>query len=495
VANERGMARLLSSSAAVAGLILATLLPARAVNWPMFGFDPARSSFNSSETTLTVGNVHLLRERWQVSLGSVADSTPILLQHVRVGRGYKTMLYQTTLGGETLGIDAASGKIVWKFTTSGPNYTHSTPAAAPSGKAIYVPGVDGKVHKLNAGSGHEIHARGFPARLTLMPSSEAVESPLNVANGYLYGTTSGYDGDAPPYDGHVVAVNLGTGKETVFNSLCSNKHKLPGPSSCAQQRSGIWARGGAVVDPDSSFNGAIYAATGNGDFDANKGGHNYGDSVLQLSENALDLLGSYTPTDYLQLQQGDVDLGSTSPTILPDQPSSQTPWMLVEGGKDAILKLLNRAALPGVGNELQQIDLPAGLFSTPAVWTDSSGNAWIFMGFSDVIEAYRLETNGSGVSQLVGIWQSSPGSTGGEGTSPVVANGIVFVAFDGAVIALNATSGKVLWNSSNYGSSKSIGSVHWQSPIVVNGSVYCSDNNGNLTAFSLSTPLLRMRRY
>ena len=117
--------------------------------------------------------------------------------------------------------------------------------------------------------------------------------------------------------------------------------------------------------------------------------------------------------------------------MLPQQANSQTPWMMTEGGKDAIFKLLNRAALPGVGDELQLVDLPGPLFSTPAVWTDGSSNAWIFMGFSDVVQAYRLQTNGSGVSMLVGIWHTSPGQTGGEGTSPVVANGIVFVAFDG----------------------------------------------------------------
>ena len=482
------MAKLFSTLAAVAGLIIATLLPTRAADWPVFGYDPARSSFNTAENTLTVGNVHELHERWQISLGAVADSTPILLQRVRVGRSYLQMLFQTTLSGVTLGIEAASGRVVWRFTTHGPNYTHSTPAADPSGKAIYAPGVDGKVHKLDASTGHEIHAAGFPARITRIPSSEANESPLNVANGYLYATISGYNGDAPPYDGHVVAVNLSTGQESVFNSLCSDDHKLPGPHSCSQQRSGIWARGGAVVDPDSSFDGRVYAATGNGQFDANQpGGKNYGDSVLALSADLSDLLGSYTPTDYLQLQQGDVDLGSTSPTILPDQANSQTPWMLVQGGKDAVLKLLNRAALgsPQVGGELQLIDLPAGLFSTPAVWTDSSNNAWIFMGFSNEVLAYRLETNGSGMSQLDGIWQSSPGSTSGEGTSPVVANGIVFVAFDGAIVALNATSGTELWSSAKSSSGKTIGQVHWQSPIVVNGSVYCSDENGNLTAYGL----------
>jgi outer membrane protein assembly factor BamB len=473
-------------SAVVAGLIVATFLPARAVvDWPVFGFDPARTSFNSAETTLTPANVHLLRERWQVALTGVADSTPILLQHVRVGRLYRMMLYETTKAGVTLGIEATTGRIVWKFTTHGPHYTHSAPAADPNGKSIYAPGVDGMVHKLDASNGHEFRAPGFPARITRMPDSEAVESPLNVANGFLYATTSGYDGDAPPYDGHVVSVNLFTGRETVFDSLCSQKHILPGPHTCAAQRSGIWARGGAVVDPDPSMKGRIYAATGNGLFDANnKDGHSYGDSVLSLSADLSDLLGSYTPTNFNQLQDGDVDLGSTSPTILPAQPDSQTPWMLVQGGKDAVLKLLNRAALPGVGNELQRIDLPAGLFSTPAVWTDGK-KAWIFIGFPDVVEAYRLETDTSGLSRLVEFWHNSPGQTGGEGTSPVVANGIVFVAFDDQIVALDALGGRELWSSAHYGRGKNIGPVHWQSPIVVNGWVYCSDQNGNLTAFTL----------
>lgn len=479
------MARLLSTLAVLAGLVSTTLLPTSAADWPVFGYDPARSSFNTAEHKLTVGNVHNLRERWQISLGYTADSTPILIGRVRRGRSYRPMLFQTTLSGVTYGIEATSGRILWKFTTQGPNYTHSTPAADPSDTAIYVPGVDGKVHKLNPSDGHEIHAAGFPARLTRMPNSEAVESPLNLANGYLYATTSGYDGDAPPYDGHVIGVNLSSGAETVFNSLCSQKHGLPGPHTCAEQRSGIWARGGAVVDPDASMNGRVYAATGNGDFNAVSGGHNYGDSVVSLSADLLDLLGSYTPTDYQQLQDGDVDLGSTSPTILPDQANSQTPWMLVQGGKDAVLKLLNRAALPGVGGELQLIDLPAGLFSTPAVWTDASNNAWIFLGFSNEVEAYRLHTNSSGTSQLVDVWKSNAGSTRGEGTSPVVANGIVFVAFDGQVVALNAVNGSELWNSAKHGSRKTIGPVHWESPIVVNGWVYCSDENGNLTAFSL----------
>lgn len=364
----------------VTGLLVAVSHPAFATNWPLFGFDTARSGFNSDERTLTVNNVHRLRKRWQVSLGAVADSTPILLEHVRVGRAEMPMLFQTRLDGVTLGIEAATGKIVWRFRTHGSTVTDSTPAADPSGTSIYVPGIDGLVHKLSAATGREERAPGFPVRITLLPSTEKDASPLNVANGYLYAVTSGYNGDATPYGGHVVAVDLSTGKRTIFNSLCSKYRKLVKAHTCPQQRSGIWGRGGVVVDPDSSMEGRIYAATGNGQFDAVHGGVNYGDTLLSLSADLSSLAGSYTPTNYKQLQDGDTDLGSSSPGILPDQATSQTPYMIVEGGKDAILKLLNRAALPGVGGELQLIDLPGGLFSAPAVWTDASNNAWIFLG-------------------------------------------------------------------------------------------------------------------
>ncbi len=104
--------------------------------------------------------------------------------------------------------------------------------------------------------------------------------PLNVANGYLRGDASGYIGDAPPYDGVVTSSASRLSRRHhggTFNSLCSLDRRLPGPNSRLTATFGnCWARGGAVVDPDPSMNGRVYAATGNGDFSANVGGHNYG---------------------------------------------------------------------------------------------------------------------------------------------------------------------------------------------------------------------------
>jgi glucose dehydrogenase len=98
---------------------------------------------------LTVGNVHRLHKRWRVSLGGVADSTPILLEHVRVGRAEMPMLFQTRMDGVTLGLEAATGKIVWRFATHGSTITDSTPAADPSGTSIFVPGIDGMVSPMD----------------------------------------------------------------------------------------------------------------------------------------------------------------------------------------------------------------------------------------------------------------------------------------------------------------------------------------------------------
>jgi outer membrane protein assembly factor BamB len=469
----------------VALLVAAATSPvARADDWPVFGHDSARTGVEAGGKIIKPSNVHRLRMRWQISFDTVADSTPIFLERVQIRGRFRPMLFQTDKRGVTYGVDALTGRIRWRFRTYGANITTSTPAADPSGTSIYVPGIDGTVHKLDASTGREIAAPGFPARITRMIQTEKDASALNLANGFLYATTSGYLGDAPPYIGHVVSVRLRDGATHVFNSLCSDVKTLPEPNTCPASDSGIWGRGGAVVDPEPSMRGAVYAATGNGEFDVRDGGRDYGDSIVGLNADVTQLLGHYTPRNYAQLDSGDVDMGSTSPVVLPRQSGSRTPLMIAQGGKDGILRLVNRAPLPGIAHELQEISLPSGLFSTPAVWMERN-RTWLFIGFPQSVDAYVLVTDAAGDSRLRGVWRSRAGSTGGEGTSPVVSNGVVFVAFDDQIVALNARSGRKLWSSAQRSALRSIGPVHWESPIVVDGWVYCSDENGHLTAYSL----------
>ncbi len=426
--------------------------------------------------------VERLHLQWRTTLDDVADTAPIYVAHVEVGGRTLAMLYITARNGTTYAIDARSGKIVWHFETHGPGITTSVPAADPSDKSIYAPGVDGYVHKLTAATGTEIRSGGFPVQITRMPQSEKNASPLHVANGYLYAVTSGYFGDAPPYVGHLVAIRLSDGSARVFNSLCSHDRSLPTATSCRQSGSGIWSRAGAIVDPDPSMDGRVYVTTGNGDFDASHGGDDYGDSVLAISRDGSKLLGYYTPGNYAELDDDDIDLGTVSPVLLPRESNSRTPLLAVQGGKDGILRLLDRRHLGGVDGDLQRVDTGSPIFAAPAVWRNDRGVTWVYLGLRNGVRAYRLVTDASGTSRLVDGWSANVGETR-EGTSPAVSNGAVFVGMDGAIYALDAQTGATLWSSAQSSAGSSIGQTHWESPIVAGGWVYYADESAHLSAY------------
>ena len=73
------------------------------------------------------------------------------------------------------------------------------------------------------------------------------------------------------------------------------------------------------------------------------------------------------------------------------------------------------------------------------------------------------------------MWTSSQG-----GTSPIIADGVLFYAAGNFLSALNSVTGALPWSDSTF-----VGGIHWQSPVVANGIVYIADSSGNLTAYSL----------
>jgi len=433
-------------------------------DWPLSDHDAARSG-TSSEAPGGQGSV-TLNKLWQISLGDIADSSPIV-------KG--AMLYVTVQNGTTYGIATSSGAKVWTFTTSGPNITTSEPAYDVSGNEVYAGGVDGKIHRLNPATGAEDTSGGFPVTIILAMQTEKDASPLNIANGYVYAQTSGYDGDGDPYVGHVAAINIATGQLHVFNTLCSSQSGVIQPTACSQNRSGMWSRAGVVVDPEASMNGQIYVATGNGDYDPANG--DYGDSALALAKDASTLAAHFTPSNAAQLDADDADLGSSSPVILPRQSGSNTPLLAVQAGKDGILRLLDRTNLSGANAVLQSITMSNGLFSAPAVYVNPNGGTFVYVGLGSGVNAYRVTTSG-GTTSLVSAWTASV-SMGYFGTSPSVRDGVVYVAASNQLVALDASTGATL------GSNSALGSVHWEAPAIANGTIYCADENGNLTAFAI----------
>ena len=477
---------------------------ARASDWPQFNLDAQHSGNNAQEHAITPANVATLHLAYAaVALPAVADGAPAFLEGVATPGGVKDLLFLTTKSGILLAIDAATGATVWsRQPATGPNYTTSSPAIDPNRQYVYSYGLEGRVHKYQVGDGTEVTTGGWPELVTRKPTVEKASSALalvpTATGNYLVVANGGYPGDAGDYQGHVTAIDLATGAQNVFNANCSDQtcHFYENGSGgcgsmqpdCSQVQTAIWARAGVVYD--SSLN-LIFMATGNGTFDADAGGNDWGDSVFALHPDGAGNgsgwpLDSYTPSDYATLDSADLDLGSTAPAILPVPAGSTVAHVGVQSGKDAKLRLLDLADLSGqggpghVGGELQNINVPQGgvVLTAPAVWVNpADGATWVFVANGNGISGLKLGLNGSGVPQLAtaapGVWTKTPG-----GTSPIVADGMVFYSgYDGQVHAIDPTTGTQLWVDA------APSGLHWESPIVVNGRLYVTDDTGHLLAY------------
>jgi outer membrane protein assembly factor BamB len=438
----------------------AVLAAAPAHDWTRFGYDAARASSFPFSTGITAANVGRLR-RQRIDLDGTVDSSPIYLHDVVVAGARRDAFFVTTTYGKTLAVDAGTGRVLWRYVphdyasfAGTYRITTATPVADPSRTAIYATGPDGRVRKLAVADGHE----SWSTAITLLPRREKLAAALNFSRGRVIATTGGYIGDQPPYQGHVVTLSPKTGAVLrVWNSLCSSRHRLIDPSSCGSSDSAIWARAGAVVEP----NGRVLVATGNAPWN---GRTDWGDSVLELSSDASRLLQNWTPRNETALNQSDLDLGSTAPALLGGS-------LVVQGGKDGKLQLLNLRRLNGTahaaarkGGELQTLSTPGGvdLFTAPAVW-HHGGTTWVFVADGSGTAAFRLVRR-----RLHRVWQ-----IGTAGTSPVVAGGLLYV-YDpnGGLRVSSPTTGRAI-------ATLPAGGGHWNSPIVVAGRVALPEGDAN----------------
>jgi len=473
-----------------AGVLATCFVPiaASAADWLQWGYDPSHSANNPDETTITADNVAQLTRRYQITMSANANVAPVLASAVTTADGMKDLLFVTAQNGRLTAFDAADGSIVWSANTSGTSPTESAPAIDPNRTFVYSYGVDGKVHKYQIDDGTEITDGGWPQIATLKPSVEKGASAISFASSggttYLYAVNDGYIGDGGDYQGHLTAIDLSNGEQKVFNSLCSNItiHMVlngnAGTTDCSERQSGIWGRPGATYDAATD---RIYITTGNGLFDANTGGFNWGDSVLALHPDGSGAGGglpvdSYTPTNYSQLDGQDVDLGSASLSILPVPPNSAVQHLGLQTGKDSKLRLIDlddmsgTGAPGGVGGEIQLIDVPVSEFwmkTQPAIWVDRNGDGatWVFMANGSGLSGLKLVFDGSNRPSLLSTWTKTS-----DATSAIVANDVLYHAGSCSggtcLIARRPLTGEVLWTS------PTIGSLKWQSPILVNGALY-----------------------
>jgi hypothetical protein len=377
-----------------------------------------------------------------------------------------------------------------------------TPVIDPTTKTLYVvsksvivsgPTFFQRLHAIDLATGNEKFggpmtiAGTYPGTgdggttVTFSPRQQNQRPGLVLANGTVYIAWASHE-DKTPYYGWVMGYNATTLAQIFVLNISPNVGY-----------GGIWMGGGA---PSVDASNNLYLITGNATFDATNTtapNNDYGDSFLKLSSN-LHVSSYFTPSDQANDNASDLDFGSGGAAILVDQPSSPVQHLVIGGGKDGYLYLLNRDAMGGLGdaNAWQRFNFGHPIFATGAFWN----NTFYMAGVNGPLQAFSFNTstgkfNTANVSQSSGIY-GYPGSTPSVSSSGST-NGIVWALHNATFCTdLSPSCGPTqlhvydatnlateLWKS-NQGSGNAAGNaVKFTVPTVANGKVYVGTRGNN----------------
>ena len=431
--------------------------------------------------------------KWSTGLDGTIWGQPLYLNGIAVAGKALNVVYVTTNNDSVYAFDADAGTALWKtsFLSTGVTAVAGTstkistqtgilgtPAIDVDQLAIYVVAETSennatyfphRLHALNLVTGKEMF--GGPVLISdpnLPPLYKFQRPGLIIVNNNVY-VGFGSIEDRTPYHGLLFAFDAATLAQTaVFN---------PTPTG---SEAGIWMSG---ASPTADSDGNIYVSTGNGTVSTN----NYGESIVKLSP-ALQPLDYFTPYNYVALNASDVDLGSGSVIVVPNQ-TGTFAHELIACGKPTPIYVLNRDNLGHRGttsdNIVQRLDGQLGntgsfrdsgqpCYNSPAMWQQNV----YFAPNHDVLKMFTLDPN-------TGKLSATPVSKGTytylwPGSDPVVSsngntNGIVWT-LDSATSTLHANDAsdvsRVLYASPSLGTA-----IRWVPPTVVNGHVYMGVGN------------------
>jgi fibronectin type 3 domain-containing protein len=499
--------------------------------------DNLRTGQNLSETVLTLGNVNRNQfgKLFSYPIDGIAFASPLYVANVAIpGQGYHNVVYVATEHDSVYAFDAdgLSTTPLWhvSFLSSGVTTVPcadtgecgdipteigitSTPVIDQSSGTIYVVAAtkEGastwvqRLHALDITTGAEKF--GGPVALQASVAGTGTGSSggkvafdslrenqrpgLLLNSGVVY-LAFGSHGDNTPWHGWVLGYNATTLTQTMQYNASPNGNG-----------GGIWQGGGGLA---TDATGDIYFVTSNGDFDANTGGKDYGDSIVKLGTSGT-VADYFAPHDQANMSANNLDLGAGGPVLLVDQTTGSFPHLLITAGKSGTIYVINRdnlgkynasddgqivQSLPGV---LPNGDAESGNFSTPVFF-----NGCVYFGaVNDTLKAFQL-TNGQlstgPTSQSAEVYGIRGGSFAISANT--TSNGILWalqnngasanndVGNPGVLFAYDANNlSTELYNSSQAGNRDSLDSaVKFSVPLVANGKVFVAGQT-QLTVFGL----------
>jgi hypothetical protein len=196
---------------------------------------------------------------------------------------------------------------------------------------------------------------------------------------------------------------------------------------------GVWMAGGGL----SSDGTYIFAGVANGTCDPST--RDYGDSMLKLSANNLNITDSFSAFNYDELNSDDDDFASAEPLLIQ---SGLTP-LVITADKLGVIYVLDQNNLGGYSksknNDIQEISVG----NTPIMNNMAFFNGELYVGANNMpLESFELSLGNFNLTP-VSVTQNEFGNGGedGQGANPVISsNG----SDDGIVWALDNTD---LWSA------------------------------------------------
>ena len=299
------------------------------------------------------------------------------------------------------------------------------------------------------------------------PLHENPRAALTLANNTVYLTWAS-SCDVDPYHGWVMAYEPGNlAQKSVLNVNPDGSE------------AGIWlADTGPAVDSE----GNLYLPTGNGTFDATSGGRDYGDSVIKLDGSSLAVRDYFTPFDQADILAGDSDVGSSGPTVLPDQPGPH-PHLLLQPTKHSVLYVIDRDEMgkfhTGSDAIPQRIKMAGPGLGAMAYW---NGHAY-FAASNDYLHDYAIKNGRLAVAASSSMKFADPGATpsiSADGKKNAIVWAISTKTWNGpdtkpaVLYAFDANKlGEPIYTSEqNSQRDRAAMATRFVIPVVVNGRVY-----------------------
>jgi len=344
--------------------------------------DNSRSGLNAHETILTPSNVReaTFGKHFSLSVTGYVYAQPLYVPNVNINGKLHNVVFVVTEHDQAYAFDANTSALLWQknflipfnagktilpissddtgCTVTGHEVgITSTPVIDLTTNEIYIVAATKEIVSINTTFYQRLHVLdirtgvekmlgpSFGAPITAKvpgtgggsqhgyisfdPLMQIQRTALTLANGLIYAAWAGFC-DQGTYHGWLMAFNK--------SSLWPSGVFMDTPNA---DYGGIW-NSGAGLAVDSTGN--LYVPTGNGLFDVNVGGTDYGDSILRLSWQGTQpaVQDYFTPWDQGWLEAYDWDVGSGGVLLLPDQPGAPYPHLLVQCGKEGTIDLVNR---------------------------------------------------------------------------------------------------------------------------------------------------------